>query len=238
METHTEKHPTQKDLWKRWDQNPPAQKTHCRLRDKRDRIFLGPPFEDDRGNCWSQPGLGLAVTNQSMNSLCRIDSRLTLNPHRPAALWAGHCEQIVGLDSTIVPGKRETTGSTNVEHVWQWIAKLGMVHISNPLNWDVRINKQFPHSCPDGNFAVAARSSVVLRAYTPAAATLQENVAILLLGYTDWTPVGISQVLTMEGVGHRPQATRTWCFFLKGNLKKNTKQNGQTSSEGSNFPSF
>ena len=178
METHTEKHPTQKDLWKRWDQNPPAQKTHCRLRDKRDRIFLGPPFEDDRGNCWSQPGLGLAVTNQSMNSLCRIDSRLTLNPQRPAALWAGHCEQIVGLDSTIVPGKRETTGSTNVEHVWQWIAKLGMVHISNPLNWDVRIheltqfldwhsaNKQFPHSCPDGNFAVAASSSVVLRAYT------------------------------------------------------------------------
>ena len=134
METHTEKHPTQKDLWKRWDQNPPAQKTHCRLRDKRDRIFLGPPFEDDRGNCWSQPGLGLAVTNQSMNSLCRIDSRLTLNPQRPAALWAGHCEQIVGLDSTIVPGKRETTGSTNVEHVWQWIAKLGMVHISNSLN--------------------------------------------------------------------------------------------------------
>lgn len=47
-------------LWK-----PTQKKTHGRLRDKRDRIFLGPPFEDDRGNCWSQPGLGLAVTTKA-----------------------------------------------------------------------------------------------------------------------------------------------------------------------------
>ena len=107
-------------------------------------------------------------------------------------------------------------------------------YISNPLNWDVRIHEltiaypiswlafcifqQFPHSMSRWQFR--CRSKV--KCSPPSLHRLLRQRSRNMLLY--WA-IQIGPPFRdipgddgrMEGVGHRPQATKTWCFFfLKG----------------------